>query len=128
MPFEKDLGYLVKFFDKLEAHAASLDVEAGARLTALLRDERARWDEITRLLKGAPLSSDVDLPAPTPTEDRADERLLEEPSLEPSSARSPRDEDIGRVPPPHRAAHSVPAPPSAVGARLTVGSLIGKGR
>lgn len=55
MAFERDLGYLDKFFDNLEAHAGTLDGDAGARLAQLVGEERVRWAEIRGLL-GAPTS------------------------------------------------------------------------
>lgn len=53
-PFARDLGYLDQFFDKLEAHAATLAPAAGARLRTLMGEERARWGEIRGLLAGGP--------------------------------------------------------------------------
>lgn len=128
MTFEKDLGYLGKFFDTLEAHAATLDSQGGARLTAFVAEERERWQSVGGLLTGhstVPRTADVQVraaPVAVPRED-------EPPPVLPT-ARSPRDEDPGRVPPPHRSMHAVPAPPppTAVGTRLTVGSLIGRPR
>lgn len=52
MAFEKDLGYLDKFFDNIEEHAASLDDTSGARLVSLIGEERVRWGEIRSLLAG----------------------------------------------------------------------------
>lgn len=51
-PFARDLGYLEKFLGALEAHATSLPEPEGARLASLLREERARWEEIGALLGG----------------------------------------------------------------------------
>ncbi len=48
--FSRDLGYLDKFFDKLEAHAGTLPSEAGQRLRALRGEERGRWAEIRQLV------------------------------------------------------------------------------
>jgi hypothetical protein len=56
--FERDLGYLTRFFDKLEAHAGTLAPEAGARLATLVGEERERWREITRLV-GGPARTDA---------------------------------------------------------------------
>lgn len=50
--FARDLGYLDKFFDKIEAHAASVGGASGARLKELMGEERARWREIRGLLGG----------------------------------------------------------------------------
>jgi len=55
--FSRDLGYLDKFFDKLEAHAGTLPSEAGQRLRALLSEERARWAEIRQLVGTAPAAA-----------------------------------------------------------------------
>lgn len=52
MAFERDLGYLDKFFDNLDAHAGTLGGEGGARLKQLVGEERARWTEIRALLGG----------------------------------------------------------------------------
>ena len=52
MAFERDLGYLDKFFDGLDAHAATLGGESGARLKQLIGEERTRWGEIRSLLGG----------------------------------------------------------------------------
>lgn len=56
MAFERDLGYLDKFFDNLESHAATLDASAKERLLELVAEERVRWVEIRSLL-GAPQAS-----------------------------------------------------------------------
>lgn len=51
--FATDLGYLEKFFAKLERHASAMtDAGAASRLTGLLAEERARWAEIRALLEG----------------------------------------------------------------------------
>jgi hypothetical protein len=56
--FATDLGYLEKFFDKLERHASAMaDAGAKARLVALLAEERARWAEIRGLLEGGPAAT-----------------------------------------------------------------------
>jgi hypothetical protein len=55
--FARDLGYLDKFFDKIDAHAATLDAAAGARLRALVLEERARWGEIRGLISGEPVKA-----------------------------------------------------------------------
>lgn len=56
--FARDLGYLDKFFDKLEQHAGSLAPASGARLKALIGEERTRWGEIRSIIGGgAPAST-----------------------------------------------------------------------
>jgi hypothetical protein len=101
MAFEKDLGYLDKFFDALEEHSAGLDDRSGARLVALLGEERVRWQEIRSLLAGG------------------------------SSARSDEEAPIGTNGPGSGAELDVlpaarPAPQAPAGARFTVGSLRGE--
>lgn len=56
--FSRDLGYLDKFFDKLEGHASTLSGEAGPKLLSLLGEERKRWDEIRSLLAGGSVTSE----------------------------------------------------------------------
>jgi hypothetical protein len=53
--FDKDLGYLMPFLDRLAAAASELP-EAGARaeLTRLMAEEKVRWARIQELLGGAP--------------------------------------------------------------------------
>ncbi|MCI0574543.1 MAG: hypothetical protein L0Y66_27730 [Myxococcaceae bacterium] len=54
-PFERDFGYLLPFFDKVEGAAASLeDPRAREELVALMREERDRWARIRELLGGTP--------------------------------------------------------------------------
>jgi hypothetical protein len=66
--FATDLGYLTKFLDKLDRHAsAQADARAKARLSALLAEERARWEEIRGLLGGA-----VPSPAPHPAPEKGE--------------------------------------------------------
>ena len=48
----RDLGYLEKFFDKLEAHADEQAPAAGERLRELMGQERQRWQEIRGLIAG----------------------------------------------------------------------------
>jgi len=50
--FARDLGYLDGFFDKLEAHAATLGPAESARLKILMGEERKRWTEIRALIAG----------------------------------------------------------------------------
>jgi len=62
--FSRDLGYLDGFLDKLEAHAGDVGGAAGARLAALMVEERTRWQEIKALLGGgAPVVTASDTPA-----------------------------------------------------------------
>lgn len=50
-PFQRDLGYLDRFLEKLREHAAGLaDRAAGDRLSALMDEEVRRWGEIRALL------------------------------------------------------------------------------
>ena len=64
--FDTDLGYLDRFFLKLEGHAQSLGPAEGARLRMLMGEERARWQEIRGLVGGAPTqtATAVDVPPP----------------------------------------------------------------
>ncbi len=57
--FAKDLGYLAKFFDKLEAHASQVPAEHQKRYRTLIAEERTRWQEITAILSGAPAPAAV---------------------------------------------------------------------
>lgn len=50
--FSRDLGYLEKFFEKLEAHAGTLGGASGQRLRTLMSEERKRWGEIRSLIAG----------------------------------------------------------------------------
>lgn len=95
-PFARDLGYLDQFFDKLEAHAATLAPAAGARLRTLMGEERARWGEIRGLLAGGPPAAGA-------------------PEARPSAAPAA---------PAPRAAPGTPAARTAEPPRITVGSLI----
>jgi hypothetical protein len=117
--FDKDLGYLDKFFDKIEAHADSLDPQAGDELRDLIADERNRWARITALLGGAAAPSEPATKAPPSSGSEGQE--APEP-VEPLTAKSERDEREK----PARATVSRPAPPPPQGtwSRLTVGSLI----
>lgn len=47
MAFDRDLGYLWKFFDSLDAHAETHGLEALKRFTA---EERERWHAISPML------------------------------------------------------------------------------
>lgn len=69
--FGRDLGYLEKFFDKLEGHASTLGGSAGTRLLELMAEERGRWAEIRSLLTGgeAKPTEPTAPPAPSPTGD-----------------------------------------------------------
>lgn len=55
--FARDLGYLDAFFDKLDAHGATLGGASGARLRTLVGEERRRWSEIRALLSGVDTTS-----------------------------------------------------------------------
>ena len=51
--FERDFGYLVPFMERVEQAASTLpDASARAELTALMREEKARWARIRELLAG----------------------------------------------------------------------------
>lgn len=128
MPFEKDLGYLAQFLDKLETHAASLPADAQADLKSFVTAERSRWKTVTDtvLSENAVKPSLTRADAPAETEG-GDMQLLENPSAPENSARSTRDEDPARIPAAPRTANAQPAPPpprNTRGSRLTVGSLI----
>ena len=129
MPFEKDLGYLTQFFNKLEEHAETLPAAAQSALHDFVAEQRTSWQGLRETI----LSADgADEPPPTGTsqdEVSADAESSEEP-VPPNStttARSARDEDPARTPAPRQTASAQPAPPpprNAMGAKLTVGSLI----
>jgi hypothetical protein len=53
--FDRDIGYLMPFLDRVAAAASELP-EAGAReeLTRLMAEEKVRWARIQELLGGAP--------------------------------------------------------------------------
>jgi hypothetical protein len=52
--FDRDFGYLLPFLDKVAAAATELE-DAGAReeLTRILSEEKARWNRVRELLRGA---------------------------------------------------------------------------
>ena len=79
--FSRDLGYLDKFFDKLEAHAGTLPSDAGERLRALLAGERKTWAEIRQLVgvAGAPAAAAPSAPAPAPAPTAAEKPAAAEP-------------------------------------------------
>lgn len=58
-PFSRDLGYLDAFFDKLDAHGATLGGAAGDRLRTFVGEERRRWSEVRTLLKGGNTTSNA---------------------------------------------------------------------
>ena len=63
--FSRDLGYLDRFFEKLESHTGNLPSDAGQRLRTLLEEERRRWGEIRGLLGAtAPAAEPAAAPAP----------------------------------------------------------------
>lgn len=71
--FSRDLGYLDKFLDKLDAQASSLTGGDAERLRALMKEERSRWAEIRQILAGGG--------APTPVvEEKADPAVEEAPA------------------------------------------------
>ncbi|MCP3097585.1 hypothetical protein LZ198_01705 [Myxococcus sp. K15C18031901] len=52
--FEKDLGYLMPFLDRVAAAASGLpDPAAREELARLMSEEKARWQRIQALLQGA---------------------------------------------------------------------------
>ncbi len=52
--FDKDFGYLMPFLDKVAAAASELqDPAAREELARLMADEKARWNRIRELLRGA---------------------------------------------------------------------------
>jgi hypothetical protein len=60
--FDRDFGYLLPFFQKVEAAAASLTAPGAAEeLRGLLEGETGRWLRIRELLRGA---EGAPLPAP----------------------------------------------------------------
>jgi len=53
--FDRDFGYLMPFLDKVAAAASGLeDPAARNELARLVADEKARWNRIRELLRGAP--------------------------------------------------------------------------
>jgi hypothetical protein len=53
--FDRDFGYLMPFLDKVAAAASGLeDAAARAELSRLLADQKAQWNRIRELLRGAP--------------------------------------------------------------------------
>ncbi len=52
--FDRDFGYLMPFLDKVAAAASELqDPAAREELARLMADEKARWNRIRELLRGA---------------------------------------------------------------------------
>lgn len=52
--FDRDFGYLMPFLDKVAAAAATLeDTAARDELTRLISEEKARWNRVRELLRGA---------------------------------------------------------------------------
>jgi hypothetical protein len=52
--FDRDFGYLMPFLDKVAAAASELqDPAARAELARLMAEEKARWNRIRELLRGA---------------------------------------------------------------------------
>ncbi|WNG35144.1 hypothetical protein F0U60_17030 [Archangium minus] len=53
--FDKDIGYLMPFMDRVAAAAGALpDASAREELTRLMAEEKVRWARIQQLLEGAP--------------------------------------------------------------------------
>ena len=53
--FDRDFGYLMPVLDKVAAAASGVeDPAARAELARLVADEKARWNRIRELLRGAP--------------------------------------------------------------------------
>ncbi len=110
--FGRDLGYLEKFFDALEAHAGTLPSYTGARLTSFVREERARWADIRPVITGVPRAAPPE-PEAAPGEPPPKAAPREPPA---AVAKLP---PIG--PPPGPAAEAAPKP-----GVFTVGSLKGE--
>lgn len=52
--FDRDFGYLLPFLDKVAAAASELqDTAAREELARLMADEKARWNRIREILRGA---------------------------------------------------------------------------
>lgn len=64
--FDRDFGYLMPFFDKVNAAAANVQNPAAREeLARLLNGEKARWERIRALLSGAsPAQQAPSSPAP----------------------------------------------------------------
>jgi hypothetical protein len=94
--FQKDLGYLMPFLDKVAAAAEELpDAAARDELLRLITEEKARWTRIRDLLGGAPGRSGAQAGAPLVSQARAPTRL---PEGAPKLARESAD-TINRVAP-----------------------------
>ena len=53
--FDRDFGYLMPFLDKVAAAASGIeDAAARDELARLMADEKARWNRVRELLRGAP--------------------------------------------------------------------------
>ena len=76
--FEKDLGYLDRFFDNLQAHAAeALGEEKGAALSQFIDEERGRWADIRAMIQGEGTSAPSQSAAPAPSVEEGDARSSE---------------------------------------------------
>ncbi len=94
--FEKDLGYLMPFLDKVAAAAEELeDPAAREELARLLADEKSRWTRIRQLLGGAAGRRGAQVGGAPQPEPRAPVRL---PDTAPRLARASAD-TINRVAP-----------------------------
>lgn len=122
--FSRDLGYLFRFIESLEAHAVELGGARGAALAGLLEGQAARWTEIATVLGGGAETE--------PTE--AEERELSESheTTDVTLAAEATDPGGGTlIDLPAMSRSTVPRPPSTrtgepspPRAPLTVGSLV----
>ncbi|XXF76062.1 hypothetical protein P2318_23785 [Myxococcaceae bacterium GXIMD 01537] len=88
--FDKDLGYLMPFLDRVAAAAATLeDPAARGELERLLAGEKARWERVRELLGGA--SGE---PGPTPAQAAVPERA---PAPAPSAHRATQTMTVGSL-------------------------------
>lgn len=110
-PFARDLGYLDRFFDALEAHAGTLADGPGARLRTLIGEERTRWQEIRGLIGAGPMTAPASPSAKPPARQLAKTAPV---VGRPARSANPDSPDL--------------APPPRVGSRFTVGPLRGRGR
>jgi hypothetical protein len=66
--FERDFGYLMPFFDRVEAAASDLSSPGAAdELRRLIAGEKARWTRIRDLLAGSTGQGATVRPPPQPT-------------------------------------------------------------
>ncbi|WP_257454043.1 hypothetical protein [Archangium lipolyticum] len=94
--FDRDIGYLMPFLERLTAAAGELqDASAREELQRLMAEEKVRWARIQELLGGASGQSPASAPSAPRTPPAASARA---PSSAPAVARSRADE-INRVQP-----------------------------